>query len=1130
MEQNSERNIIREIHGYRKKYYLNRVFKGSIFMIAISITILLLLTLLEFTFQFGKEIRALLLLSGIISVIYTFYIYLFQSIAIISGYKKGYSDEEFAKMIGHSIPDINDKLLNFLQLSESSGSDSLASAGKSHKYEKISRFRFRNTIKWSANRKYLKYAISPITVLIILLWLKPAMIMEPADRIIHFNNEYLPSAPFEFYPDLPERAFRNEDVSITLQILGNSVPESAYLLIGKRKIKLDKLDASSYNYTLSKIQNKKVIRFEAAGFLSREYEIEVSDRPALEEFQVELSYPSYTGLKSESISNNGNLSVPEGTVANWIFNTNHTSTVNLKFQGDSSILESILVSEDIYVFNKILFNSDNYSVILKNNYSINKDNILYNIIIKKDEFPQISLKNFQDTTLYNLIVLAGNISDDYGLSRLVLKYSLYNESGTENTSGSIPIHIKREQQSQAFYYQWFLDSIKPNGNEQLQYYLEVWDNDGIHGSKSTRSTEYTFRIPGRSELLKEIDKSNLLTENQASKSMEIADELSKKIEEAERKLKEKRKIDWEDEKIIEEILNEKEELEDAIEKLQELNQQNTQKRERFSPQDNELRERAKRLQELMEDIMDPETKRLYEELKRLMEEESGVEQIRDKMEQINRRQKSVEKELERAKELYKRLLMEYEISESIEELRKLSIEEKKLAEDNLSQLENTENNLEKQLEINERFKDIKESIDRAGELNQELDNPEPFPDQSNLEKSIEEKLKESSSILEEIENNDSNGKQNVSDTSKKQSNTISESFKNQQRNKAGEQQNKASEEMQRMSDELDQLQQGMEMQMMTENLEDLRNIIHDLLKLSFDQEKLFTQFSEVNEIDPRFKTLSQNQLKIRDDSKILEDSLISLSKRLFQLQSMITEEVSNMNEHIENSMDALKERNKPQAIGEQKFSMSSMNNLALLLDDLLDQIMNNMQQKSGSKSSKNNPQQSQSLSELQKQLNEKIQDLKESGKEGKELSEELAKLAAEQARIREALKEMQERMEQTDPSNSRSPGSDIPGKMEETETDLVNKRLTEEMIRRQKDILSRLLEAENALRERELDDERKGETANNYKKTVPKAFEDYLKQKEKEVEMLKTLPPRLFPWYKNEVSEYFKRLGNEENN
>ena len=116
-----------------------------------------------------------------------------------------------------------------------------------------------------------------------------------------------------------------------------------------------------------------------------------------------------------------------------------------------------------------------------------------------------------------------------------------------------------------------------------------------------------------------------------------------------------------------------------------------------------------------------------------------------------------------------------------------------------------------------------------------------------------------------------------------------------------------------------------------------------------------------------------------------------------------------------------------------------------------------------------------------------------------------------------------------DEKNGTKPGNGIPEKMEETESDLVNKKLTQETINRQREILSRLLEAEDTLRERDREEERKAESAKDHEKAIPKVFEEYFRLKEQEIEFLKTIPPKLYPYYKNEVNEYFRRIGNESN-
>jgi hypothetical protein len=95
--------------------------------------------------------------------------------------------------------------------------------------------------------------------------------------------------------------------------------------------------------------------------------------------------------------------------------------------------------------------------------------------------------------------------------------------------------------------------------------------------------------------------------------------------------------------------------------------------------------------------------------------------------------------------------------------------------------------------------------------------------------------------------------------------------------------------------------------------------------------------------------------------------------------------------------------------------------------------------------------------------------------------------------------------------------------MEKTETELYNKIISQETINRQKEIMTRLLEAEKAARERELDDKRESKSAqDNFDKPNLK-FEEYKKEKMKELELIKTVPPGLDPYYKEKVNIYFKK-------
>src|SRR5690606_7967519 len=103
-----------------------------------------------------------------------------------------------------------------------------------------------------------------------------------------------------------------------------------------------------------------------------------------------------------------------------------------------------------------------------------------------------------------------------------------------------------------------------------------------------------------------------------------------------------------------------------------------------------------------------------------------------------------------------------------------------------------------------------------------------------------------------------------------------------------------------------------------------------------------------------------------------------------QIRSFVTREVDQMNRFMEESVESIRERKKGEATGKQQFAMTSMNNLALLLDDILQQMQQQMAEAMGSPKKGQQKGQMPSLGELQQQLNEQIQEIKKGGKSGRE--------------------------------------------------------------------------------------------------------------------------------------------------
>ncbi|HRZ20082.1 MAG TPA: hypothetical protein P5184_00330, partial [Bacteroidales bacterium] len=144
------------------------------------------------------------------------------------------------------------------------------------------------------------------------------------------------------------------------------------------------------------------------------------------------------------------------------------------------------------------------------------------------------------------------------------------------------------------------------------------------------------------------------------------------------------------------------------------------------------------------------------------------------------------------------------------------------------------------------------------------------------------------------------------------------------------------------------------------------------------------------------------------------------------------------------------------------------------------------------------------------------------GKEGMgmpSMSEQLARLAAQQEALRNQLQQYMDGLKEQgigDDGNMKKMLQD----MEQTETDLVNKMITNQTLMRQKEILTRLLESENAERMREMEEKRESREGKNQKISNPEEFFKYKGIKDNQTEILKSIPPGLKPFYKRKVNEY----------
>lgn len=1119
-------SINEKLNSFTRRYYLNIAIRGSILSISILLAYFLIASLLEYSLWLGKTGRFLIFASFFALVGLSVFRFLREPLAWWL-YKKGLRKEESARMIGRFFPDISDKLLNLIQLSSAQNRTALLDAGIAQKTVSLQNIEFEKAIDLKENKKYLKYFIIPFFLILLLMIINQGIFTQSTKRIVQFNQEFSPQVPFKFLVQNKNlMAFFNEDFTLSVRMEGEALPASVYIVSGDQRWKMESSAMGLFSYTFENIQNEIDFQFEASGFFSDAFKIQLISRPELTQLKVGLKYPAYLGLKSQELNNAGNLELPEGTKVTWKIGASNAQKATMMFTSSGGENEMQLIDNETFTFSKDFRNPDEYSIALENEQSKNKDRISYSIRVIKDQFPQVVVDNLQDSVLFKTILLGGSVSDDYGVTGLKLNYQII--KGTKELPGQFKsISIASNQQQQNFYYQWKIDSLDLQPGDKLMYHLQVWDNDGVNGRKSTRSSNYIFSLPSEAEIKTEIAKTQRSTENKIDQSLQKAKDLQQSIDDAQEKLRGKQNLDWQDKKMLEDLIKKKEKLDEAIQTLQKENALLEQKKDSFSEESERIRQKSEQIQKLMDQLLDEETKKQFRELEKLLQENADVNQIQKMLDKMDRNEINLEKELERTLELFKQLQYDYKLEQAIDELKAQTEKQEDL-------LEKTEDLTGDKKSDKDGKKDSQDKLDTKSKDSQRGEEKKSSPE--DLAKEQEQLKSEFEDFKKQLEDLDKLGEElnkpeEAADKEKQEEVAQSqeeskESLEKGEPKKSSEKQKKAISKMKEMQQEMEGMQSSMEMEMDQQNLESLRQIIHGLIKLSYDQENLMKEFAPIQQTDPKYVNLSQNQLKLKDDAKVLEDSLLALSKKDPFMGSVVTREVGELNDHIEKAVGNIKERRKANASTEMQLSMTSINNLALMLNDHFEMMMNmmaNAMPGKGKKKSGNKP----SLGKLQEQLNQQMEEIRKGGKSGRQLSEEFAKMAAEQERIRRALQEMQEKMKQ---EGGKMPGGDLPGKMEQTEMDLVNKQITEQTIQRQKEILTRLLETEKSMREQDLDEERKGETAKDYTNEIPRAFEEYLRLKEKEVELLKTVPPKLYPYYKQEVGEYFKRIKTKEIN
>jgi len=1110
--------LIDKLDAFIRKYYRNQLIRGLIYSFTACLLFFLGITALEYFGHFSISVRTGLFYGFILCTSYILAVYILRPLFHLYRLGKIISHEQAATIIGDHFTEIKDKLLNTLQLKKQSAESpehlSLINASIDQRIAGLRPVPFTAAIDLGKNKKYIRFAAIPVLCFIVILFAAPSLLKEGTHRLIRHDTYFEKPAPFTFEILNKElKTVQQKDFDLHVRVNGTEIPEQLYITIGSSQFRLEKENNVTFNYTFKNVQNDQHFNLTADGYQSREYELKAVPNPLILNFDISLTYPAYLHKTFERLNNTGDLIVPAGTVARWNFNTRNTRALKMNFQ---DTLLSPNEGNNNFSVTKTLLRNNQYSIVTANQFMRSNDSMLYSITVIPDLHPLIQVEQQVDSQAVTQIYFKGLAKDDYGFSRLNFNYHFIKTADSLDRiqkSYSENIQINHNSSQAQFFYFLDVSKLMVMPGDEFEYYFEVWDNDGVSGPKSTRSQTLIYKAPSLKEIAENAERNNKALKDDLSESIQKTKKIQKEVNEAARRMLEKKNLDFDDKKKIEDLLKQQKELEKQVREMQKNNEKNNAEQQEFKKFDPSIAEKHQQLQDLFNKVMTDDMKKMMEELEKLLSE-FDKQKAQEMLEQMKLSNKDLEKELDRTLELFKALEVEQKMNEAIKNLDELSKEEEKLAEKSNDPNTDSKDLKDQQESLNKKFDDIQKDLKDIEEKNKALEFPQDLENTDQQQEDIDKDMKDSEQQLGENK-----------------------------KSKASKSQKSAADKMKKMSQQMQQQQQQAEMEQEEEDMAALRYLLENLIQFSFDQEALMQELKTMDVNNPKYLKLSQQQRKLKDDSQILEDSLFALSKRVPQISSVVNKEIGLINDNIADAIDRLQDRMVPQARSDQQYVMASANNLALLLNDALDQMQQQQQQKPGSSSCKKpgkgkpNPSAAQ-MKKMQEALNEQLKQAKEAmkqgrkpgekpgGKEGSQgMSEQLARMAAQQEAIRNELQKYDQEQNK-DGGNKLGDLGKIAKEMEETEKDIVNRRITEETLKRQQDILTRLLEAEKAERERDQEEKRQANENKTDQYRNPPQFEEYKRLKMQEVELLKTIPPSLNPFYKNLVNYYFQNIEN----
>jgi len=1090
---NNYKQFVDKLETYIRKFYFYQLIRGFILFIPLIIAYYSCISILEYFNYFDPKVKLIILAITVFFTLLILVYFLLIPFIKLLGLGKRLTYYKVSSQLSKYFPEIKDKLINIIELENDSNSlysSELKRASIDQKIKELSIIKFTDAIRFKDLKVIFGLFVLVTFIFIVSFISSPKFFTESSVRLIHFQQRFEKPAPFTFKLENENlELVTGESIDLRLRCEGSEIPATMYVNISGNNF-LMKKDNNLFRYSIENVNSSISVYFTDQKYVSELFRITVLNKPFISSFRVEIQAPGYTNMESETLQNIGDFKVASGTTVKWIFNTVDTDSLTLLMNDSSQVIGK--KNANSFELVKTIYNDVEYRVCIKNSKLSDVNNLVYKIQTIADLFPEINVVQVRDSIDFKAFHFKGNIVDDYGFNQLDFNISA-------NGKDSV-IHVPFTPflLNQDFYYSFNFESVK-NFGKSFKYYFSVSDNDFINHFKRSISETFTFQFPDYQDIVSKENSDINSLDKLFEKSTNLAKDIQNEFESFKIKQINSDMTDWEKFQAVKEITNKKNELEDVLNKIAQQNKDANNFQNSFSEEKTEILKKQEQIDQLLNEVFNDELKKLFEEFNELAKQ-FDLKKFDDLTKQMESKMDDLSKQLDKNMQLLKKMKVEQKLERVIDELKKLVSEERIRLEKldksvdfkiiNLSETDNLE--LLKNIEI-----------DYSGtlELNKTLEKPMNL---LNFDK-------EFSTIKD-------NYLKIISDSEKG----------NRRKTTSGIEINIKS--LDQLVFAMDQMLKNNKKKQNEANIEDMKQILDNLIFVSFDQEKLMNKLLSIDFNNPLINELKIKQKNLQAQVIFLKDSLYALSKRTPEIGSVINKEMIALEDNVKFSFDNLESGNIGVSRMYQQYSITAANNLALFLSEALESLKNQEKdpgegdcEKPGGNGSKPGMKKlKDSQSSMKDQLQQMIDQMKK-GELGK-LSKSIGQTIAQQEVMQQLMRDM---------INSGSVGSKaseqlkvIDQLLEQSRKDLINRSITSELINRQNMILSKLLDAEKSEIEREFEDKRESKTAIDVKKSSPESYFEYKNKLKTENELIKRNNYKLRTFYDQKYNQFLNQIKN----